>query len=161
MSINSRTKGHTFERKVASELRSMFDGEKWVSAYSSAKKVDKVRLLKSSKVRRGEQSHGALEADVIVSGVPIWFELQHANNITPVKKLEQAERDIEHKGEEGSWIPVSICKETSSRSVQVTMRTWAFMRLMAMNAKDPATGNVPVKVDYKDFLRLIEGYSGI
>lgn len=100
----SRTKGHTHERWVATQLREAFP---------------------NAIVRRSDQGWGAANADVVVEGdAPIlakqcWFECQVSRNPTPLAKLEQAEGDA--KGTDR--LPVVVWRAHGER------RCWATMRL--------------------------------
>jgi hypothetical protein len=91
----SRRKGHDFERWVVRKFKPIF-GEK--------------------NVRRGQQSHGAFEPDVVVLGTQLWHECQHSKRATPLKKLEQAERD-----KPPHMVAVAITKE-NYQTPKVTLR---------------------------------------
>jgi hypothetical protein len=68
--MNSRTKGHGYEREVAKDYREL-----------------------GLEAKRGLQGRGAEECDVVLEGLPLWIECQCSNKPTVFKKLEQAQRD--------------------------------------------------------------------
>jgi hypothetical protein len=153
-----RAKGHTFERRVARDLRAIYDGPDWCAHYDTLSKQEQSIALKTSRVRRGEQAHGALEADLVVAGVHWWFELQHANRAQPLKKLEQAERDIVQGGETAKWLAVSITLETGHREVKACMRARSFCYLMTGLPSSGVFGPVdsaPVVFPYSALLELL------
>lgn len=90
-----RLKGIRFEQLVATAYRT-----RWPSHV----------------VRRSEQSHKAFEPDVVVEGIPLWTECQHATTSTPLRKLEQAEDDCTPM-----HYPVVVWRRTGARAVNATM----------------------------------------
>lgn len=154
---HSGNKGKRFERKIGRDLRELYDGEDWLAHYDTLSKAQQVVMLKASKVRRGEQGKGAREADLCVEGLTWWFELEDAKVSRPLAKLEQAERDIEHKGEVGQWLPVAITHKTNSPTIQATMRGRAFAYLVT--GRFPAPGpadTAPVTFPYPTLLELLQ-----
>jgi hypothetical protein len=109
-----RRKGHSFERWVADAYRARFDG------YT---------------VRRSQQSGGAYEPDVVVEGLSLWTECQHANEPTPLLKLAQAERDASAAG--GFRLPVVVWKRSGSRVVNVTLRLWTLVWTLGDSCRVP------------------------
>jgi hypothetical protein len=101
MGKTSRTKGRAFEQLVANMCRAAFPGRT---------------------VRRGKQSHLADEPDVVVEGVPLWIECQHADRATPAKKMEQAVKDSYAQFHKLPPIPVVVWRRTGSREVLATIR---------------------------------------
>jgi hypothetical protein len=105
----SRTKGRTFEQKVARIIR-----ERWPSAV----------------VHRSSQADRAYDSDVVIEpgdGIPaclprLWLELTDGRTPNPVAKLEQAERDIARL-ERADRIPVVVWHRLREREV------WASVRL--------------------------------
>lgn len=87
----SRTKGASFERTIANELR------------------DALRLPREA-ARRGLQSRGggAEVPDVEVDGLPLHFETKHSMSISPAAALRQAARDSLTRGI--PLLPVVILK---------------------------------------------------
>jgi hypothetical protein len=87
----SRTKGASFERTIANELR------------------DALRLPREA-ARRGLQSRGggAEVPDVEVDGLPLHFETKHSGSISPAAALRQAARDSLTRGI--PLLPVVILK---------------------------------------------------
>lgn len=111
MSLLSRTKGKTFERRIAAILRQHFP---------------------NAVVRRASQADRAHQSDVYVTGGPallsrLWLECQDARQPTPLRKLEQAERDVQRAFEDGGpsgRLPVVIWHEYGAREIHATMRLW-------------------------------------
>lgn len=137
MGLKSRIKGKTFERKIARALR-----ERWPDAL----------------VRRSSQAERAYNADVFVEGGPpllsqLWLELHDAKNPIVRKKLEQAERDVRVSGR--SQAPIVIWHKLGERSIQVTMRSWAFAFLV-YDESHPDSQFV-VTTDFGSFVRILEG----
>lgn len=162
---NSRRKGQLFERAVAADLREALDPPELVAALRGATTRNGLpELLKRSRVRRGEQAHGACEPDIVVGGLDVWLELQHAapNAVTPEKKLRQAERDVEASGR--GWLPIAVTKASSgpgARQTTATLRLWALReltgRVSSSNAEDKWR-NVVVAVGYPDLLRMLAAW---
>lgn len=85
MTIDSRRKGHDFERLVASRLGEVFGREN---------------------VRRGLQYRDGADApDVVAPG--LWVECKRARRTNPRAALAQAEAAAEGKG---LWV-VAVCKD--------------------------------------------------
>jgi hypothetical protein len=120
-------------------------------------KRQQVVMLKSSRVRRGEQGKGAREADLCVEDRTWWFECQHATGTRPLAKLEQAERDIRHKNEVGKWLAMSITHETSCRTINVCMRGRSFVYLATGRFPQPGpVDDAPVIFPYPTLLELLK-----
>lgn len=140
MGLLSRTKGKTFERKIAREFRL-----RWPDAL----------------VRRASQAERADNPDVFIQHGPpllssLWLEMHDARNPTPTKKLAQAELDVLTASEYGhaAHLPIVIWHKLSERSIQVTMRSWAFAWL-AYEQSYPESQYV-VTMDLDSFLRILE-----
>lgn len=138
MGMLSRTKGKTFERKIAREFRL-----RWPDAL----------------VRRASQAERAYESDVYVTNGPpllsaLWLEMHDAAAPVPAKKLAQAERDVAANDQLLPRIPVVIWHKLGERSIQVTMRSWAFAWL-AYN-ENRADSQIVVTMDLTSFLQLVE-----
>lgn len=101
MGRSQRRKGLDHERAVAAIIRNQFPG---------------------SVVRRGLQSHGAYEPDVVVGeGAPkqlqeCWIECQVSKRPSPKAKLLQAIRDIR-----SPWVrPVVVWRRHGNKQIYVT-----------------------------------------
>jgi len=136
----SRTKGKVFERKIAGAIRTIWPG---------------------ALVRRSSQAERAYNSDVFVQGGPpllstLWLEIHDARNPIVLKKLFQAERDVVSlpRGYEQSFVPVVIWHKLGERSIQVTMRSWAFAWL-AYDESFPDSQFV-VTMDFRSFLRMVD-----
>lgn len=106
MSARSRAYGHGFERLIARAYRA-----KWPDAT----------------VRRALQAHSAYEPDVVVEGLSLWTECSCGSSVSPLKKLAQAERDVERCMERAPGTvlyPVVVWRNKGERTVWVTMRLW-------------------------------------
>jgi hypothetical protein len=106
----SRRKGHNHERDVATKLREAFP---------------------NATVRRSDQGFGAKLPDVVIEGdapyiaTRIWWECQRARKCYPLKKLDQAVRDIAKTGK--PWVPVCVWKEdrkAGEKQARPIMVTW-------------------------------------
>jgi hypothetical protein len=136
MSKFSRDKGKRYERKIARALRQRFPEL-------------------SDEIRRSIQSRQAEESDV--TGLPdFWLECQDAQTPTPLKKLQQAERDVSVNGL--NVIPVAITHKTRSKDHSVTMRLPSLMSMLKNNGLENA--EVIVTISFADFLELVEQYYG-
>lgn len=163
----SRQKGAQFERQLADDMRSIYDSPELVEQLIKAK-ADKDlkehrRLLKSSNVRRSDQGKGAKEPDLVIKGCVCWFELQHTGsaNFNPLKKLEQAERDVRESG--SSLWPVSICKCTGSSKITVCTRFWTFLLLADLlppNNFPDFKANLEIYFSYDHLLKLLRARHG-
>lgn len=153
----SSMKGKSFERRIACDLREVFDGKAWVEHYDSLNQAEKSVMRKTSRVKRSNQSAGAHEPDVCVKGTWLWLELQHATGTRPIAKLEQAERDIEQKGETGAWIPISITLETGARTIWACTRAKHLLRL-CLSGPRPQTpvDDEPVYLPYRGLIELLK-----
>jgi hypothetical protein len=161
----SRSKGSAFERKIATELRSIYDPPELIEQLAAALKakdqVEHRRLLKASNVSRGEQTRGAKHADLLIEDCPFWLELQDANaaHYRPLDKLQQAERDVGDAVSD-KW-PVSVCHKIGGRSIQVCMRfgALAWLALGVDDVDDATLGEVPVTIDWEHFKYLLQEHA--
>ena len=97
-----RNKGKRFERLIAKKLREAFPEY-------------------SEEIRRSVQSREAEESDV--TGLPgFWVECQDAAKPTPLKKLEQAERDVMVNKLTGKILPIAVTHKKNTVEIYVTMR---------------------------------------
>ncbi len=140
MGLMQRRKGRAFEQKIAREFRL-----RWPDAL----------------VRRASQAERAYEPDVFIENGPqllssLWLEMHDARNPTPKAKLEQAERDVHAMAVARCAVrlPVVVWHKLGERSIQVTMRSWAFAWL-AYNESHPESRYV-VTMDLGSFMNLIE-----
>jgi hypothetical protein len=128
----SRTKGHSFERKIAKLIRDRFP--------------------ELENVRRSFQARDAEESDV--TGLPgFWLECQDAALPLPIMKLHQAERDLANTALDRDRIPVAITHKKGARSIQVTLRA---KDLICLLATEQAPKDSPVTLDFEDFLHILE-----
>ena len=97
-----REKGKRFERQIANALRKFFPEH-------------------AEEIRRSIQSREAEESDV--TGLPgLWIECQDAILPTPLKKLEQAERDVSSNNLELDIIPIAVTHQIRAKAIHVTLR---------------------------------------
>lgn len=143
--INSRTKGHTFERLIANCFRET------LPAFAD-------------QIRRSEQGHGAHGSDI--TGVPtLWIECQHAGpqHHNPEVKLAQAVRDAAGSHD----IPIAITRMTRARSINCTLRLGDLAHLLHLtrNSMTPFAvlrsdaveiEHAPVTIDLDAFLLLFK-----
>jgi len=135
-----REKGKRFEREWATELRTRFPAF-------------------ADQIHRAIQSRGPEAADVL--GLPgFWFECQDSIDPTPLKKLEQAERDQARSGLD--LVPIAITHRSRSRSIEATLRLGDLQRLagaqrvrMLVLGPGRLAGNLPVTIDASALLDLI------
>lgn len=106
-----KNKGKVFERKIATALR---------------------RRFPAMTVRRSLQAHKPYEPDVVVEGVPIWWECSDTREPNPPKKMKQAERDVEKARAKGFdyLIPVVVWHSLAKRRVWVSIRLHSLMRVI-------------------------------
>ncbi len=133
-----RNKGHSFERLIATAYR-----KRW---------PDRV-------VRRSIQSHQAFEPDVVVEGVPLWTECQHATNASPLVKLAQAERDVRSVTE--PIYPVVVWRKTGGRTINVTMRLGSMLSMVVADDEvclkvDTEHWNHVITLDFDEWLECVE-----
>lgn len=138
MGLISRRKGRAFEQRIAREFR-----QRWPEAL----------------VRRASQAERADNPDVFIEGgapllSSLWLEMHDARNPIVVKKLAQAERDVRDLHVPRSCVPIVIWHKLGERSIQVTMRSWAFA-WFAYDEAHPDSEYV-VTMDFGSFMRLIE-----
>lgn len=136
-----RTKGKVFERRIAAILR-----ERWPGV----------------EIRRSSQAERAYEPDVFARGHAVlerlWLELQDARVPTPLKKLEQAERDIAvlspaHTPKDHR-IPVVVWHRIREREVNVTTRLWV-LDWVRYGWHPAATFVAPVTLNLTTFISLL------
>jgi hypothetical protein len=132
-----REKGKAYERHVARMIR------------------ERVPAI-ASRTHRAIQSRGPDASDVIAPG--LWVECQDARDVTPLAKLEQAERDA---GKAGSAdLRVAVTHVLRARSSQVTLRLSSLLTLCGFEeAVACATVvhefmSITVTIDLVDFLNL-------
>lgn len=141
-----RDKGKRFERQIAKKLRERFPKH-------------------ADEIRRSIQSRQAEESDV--TGLPgLWIECQDAAVPTPLKKLEQAERDVIVAKLEEELIPIAVTHKSRAKDIRVTLRLahlhYIFghhmndYRFNAPFAKEKDTPHVSVLLD--DFLTIVAEY---
>ena len=152
----SRTKGASFERKIANELREIYDPSELVAEMIEAaadKDMHRLRVLhKESCVSRGEQARGAKHPDILCLPCPFWLELQDAKGSTynPLRKLEQAESDCDTE----QW-PASVCHQTGKHSIQVCMRYKSLRWLISGERVHGDPTEIPVVIDWEAFKDLL------
>lgn len=137
---NQRTKGHSFERRIARDYRKVFDPP--------------------DRVRRGRQTHRADEPDVVVNHAPLWTECGHGAVMNPLAKLKQAEKEARIAGRIGvtgraEHLVVAVTRRNRA-AIRATMRLETLMRLQLLNPSPPARVQLmPVHVEWSDFLELL------
>ena len=117
-------------------MREIFDGPDWVEHYRHLSPAKQVVMRKSSMVKRGHQAGGAREPDVGIQAFRWWLECEHSDQASPLRKLQQAERDINHLNEP-RWRAASITRKTGSHTTWVCLRVHTFLGL---GAKDGLCG---------------------
>jgi len=142
MGMKSRRKGRKFEQDIAKFFRGLFPG---------------------AEVRRSWQAFTAWNSDVVVEGpgVPekvkqLWLECNDALEPDPIKKLEQAERDV-LKAKCGLRIPVVIWHKTGTRGIKVTTRLRWLTYLSGITHPGQAVtgGNAVITLTMEDFAQII------
>jgi len=126
----ARRKGFSFEREVAQTLRTIYDPIELRMAMSKAKPAERVVLLKQSRVRRGEQAHGAMEPDVVVEDSPLWIECCDSAKDMARAKLEQATRDTRECRLAKSW-PIAVTHRKRAKTSRATMSLKTLMEIFA------------------------------
>lgn len=153
--------GKPFERKIANDLRQIYDPINLCMQINEAKGKEYFRLLKQSSVRRGEQGRGAHEPDV-VTPTTWWLELQWASSASfdPMKKFNQALRDIKDHDGKKQWIrPVSICQR--KHISKITVLLYLSDLITAVNDVSRETlipskiKNTIINIKYEDFLEIL------
>lgn len=138
-----RRKGHSFERRIAREYRTVFNPPE--------------------RVRRGRQTHRADEPDVVVDYAPLWTECGHGAVMNPLTKLKQAEKEARVAGKYNSnWSIVAVTRRNRA-AIRVTMRLETLMRLQAAGWSCQAPGHdgmlrvleMPVHIEWSDYLELL------
>ena len=131
----SRNKGKTFERQIASLIRSRFP-----------------HLAEN--IRRSIQSRKAEESDV--TGLPgFWLECQDAIDPTPLAKLEQAERDSLASETRKADHCVAITHRIRGRVIYATMRLETVVALSWVTDAALTHGLIPITMTLDDFFTLI------
>ena len=134
----ARDKGAAFERLIVRQLKEAFADQPWAEG-----------------IRRGKQSHTADECDVV--GVPgLWLELQHADRVTPLAKLEQAIGD-EHRAGGHRRLCAAITRRTGAISIRVTMRLGDLDELRGGINLAPVVEH-PVTLSLADFIALYRAH---
>lgn len=154
--MNSRRKGHDWERSVADDLRQVFDDPAVLAQIVACRRRPKALqfAMARSCVRRGRQSGGAVEPDVVVSGYDLWLELQCSARPTPSKKLAQAIRDAGATGE--TWIVFAVIRDTARRESYVVTHTTDLCGLIGYRHPPPMPApTIEVRIGYRDWLDLL------
>lgn len=138
----SRTKGHAFEREIASRFREL-----------------------GCQARRSLQAHQPYEPDVVVVHQNLdvvnrlWLECNHATRANPKAKLAQAVRDIARarsKGKAGRDYPWVVWKETGSRQVNVTMPAWTLREMFGEDlVRQEVLHDWSVTISWDDAVKLL------
>jgi len=119
-------------------------------------------MMKQSAVRRSDQGKGAKEPDLVIPPCPCWLELQDAtgHSYHPLRKLEQAERDVVQCGSD--LLPVSICHQSKRQSIEVCMRVGTLLTLSGLSLVNTNLEALlfPVILDYEHFKSLLETCHG-
>lgn len=141
MGALSRTKGHQWERDVATMLRSSFP---------------------DATVRRSDQGFGAYEPDVVIEGnaspllKSLWIECQCSRKPTPLDKLCQAERDAK-----AIWrVPVCIWRMHGARTGYATMRLGRVFAMHNAQGLSGLTALAPVTMPLASFLAMLSDAPG-
>ena len=143
-----RNKGKRFERLIANKLREFFPEH-------------------IEEIRRSIQSREAEESDV--TGLPgLWIECQDAILPTPLKKLEQAERDVRSNKLELDIIPIAVTHQIRAKAIYVTLRLSHLHYIFGHHMNDyrfsapfmftSATATPHVFVLLGDFLDVVKEY---
>jgi hypothetical protein len=150
--MNSRRKGHNFERTIAKQLRAVFDPPELTEAIASTgPSQDLVDLLQKSRVRRGDQClSGKKEPDIVIAERPWWLELKVGAKPEPVKALVQAEGDSGQP--DGRHWPVAVCKQ-DRKPITATMRLSTLAMLLE---RVPALGRAVVTIGWDELLRVMQ-----
>lgn len=168
----SRQKGDKFERKIANELRQIYDPSDLLAKMEAARAAKDVkelkRLQKASCISRGEQRRGAKHADILCEPCPCWIELQDAaaGNYRPHAKLQQAQRDVAEAGSDK--LPVAVCHQTGRCSTEVAMTVRTLCELAGAWEPgtwvewfhDPRVEDQVVIMDWEAFKMMLEGHFG-
>ena len=152
----SRNKGKEFERWLAAQLRAEL-GEPAVESAGD---------VRDSRVRRGEQGHGAVHADVYVVDLPFWFECQHAARPDAEAKLLQARADVERSGRR--HVPVAVVRRSGARGrrqVEAAMFLSDLIGQVGFVVPQPTTemqllGQSVVTFDFRVLLSIVRRAEG-
>jgi len=137
----SRAKGSAFEREIARRLRAVLDDPLVLAEIEAADSHTRAAAMALSCVRRGEQSRGEREPD-IVTPTRWWIELGTGSTIRPATKFVQA--DLASDDERPC--PVAICRHGR----QITATVWAH------DVFDGAPSGYMITMGLGDWLRLVE-----
>lgn len=155
---NNRTRGHNFERKLAQDLREIYDSEEFLSAYNGdcrgRPKGFKRKLVEKSVVQRGLQSRNAREPDLVTPS-DWWFELGNGS-FTLQSKYNQAQRDLSAQIKRGNTAfkkIAAIVKEKNKRKISVMLNARNFTEIVKYSDK---LSSVNVVLDYDDFVQLLK-----
>jgi len=166
----SKLKGATFERRIAQDMRRIYDPPEYVTRLEAMPTKGEgaisalQTLLKESRVRRSDQGRGAQEPDLVIRGCPLWLELQDARETTPMEKLEQAERDVRQVS--SGLLPTAVIHRTGEQRIRAWMRFSTLLYLCGFDdLTDSAGGAIPltaspggnlvVMIDYEDLLERL------
>lgn len=110
MGLLSKTKGKTFERKVAGMLRPLYQ-------------TDAVQVREST-VQRTRQSRGARDGPDVFTPT-LWVECKHGITVNPKAALEQAEADQQKCGlaHFRNLRPVAVCR-ANRKAITISFRLW-------------------------------------
>lgn len=148
--------GRPFERRIARDLRLIYDPPELCEKIAEAGARDRVRLMKMSAVRRGQQGRGAQEPD-LVTPTAWWIELQWAGSGAhrPMAKYGQAMRDIADHGGGRPWQrPVAICRLKGSPQINA----WLCLGdMLSALGRDPGTllASAVISIQYETFLEVL------
>jgi hypothetical protein len=167
----SRPKGNAFERRIAQDMRQIYDSSELLEKLAAAAKLKGKgatsahrTLLKESRVRRSDQGRGALEPDLVIQGCPLWLELRDGREPMHYAKLAQAERDVEQTG--SSLRPVAVVHRTGAKDIQAWMRAETLLYLLGFDDLTDSAGcviplsdapgaSVIVMIDYEELLERL------
>lgn len=154
-----------FERQVATDLRKILDPPELTDRIQKAESpAERRAAMQRSCVRRGQQSAGAHEPD-IVTPTPFWIEVTRQQGDAAVKKLSQAVGDLEAAHLAGKWdwrFPAAVCRKTGSPTINVCLRLGDLMEVVCATGAgeahpvDQRFRGLPVVISYHGFLELLE-----
>jgi hypothetical protein len=120
-----RAKGHSFERRICRLLREAFP---------------------QATIRRGNQSHRAVEPDVVIEGTApealkrAWLELNDSRAPDPPAKLEQAARDALRASDGMQRLPLVVWHRIREREIWCTGRLETLLQVLGVDAEWPPEG---------------------
>jgi hypothetical protein len=162
----ARAKGPAFERKIATDMRTIYDPPALTRQLAElhgqrkvpGKQAEYRALQKSSRVRRSDQGRGAKEPDLVIEGCPCWLELQDATGHS-YSPLLQAEKDVAEADSE-LW-PVSVCHQSGRTSIESCLRLGTLVALTGVAELNMMTAEsmlIPVIIDYGALKGMLERY---